>query len=130
MSIDFQTSEKANYLLISCRGSFNNKALLNVYEKAFDIAENQGFRSIIVDITDLELEGFSPTTRERYDHGVTFAQIQLKHDRRIFMGLVGKEPIIDQQKFGETIAINRGAHCKVFTNFIDAVGWLERNDLN
>jgi hypothetical protein len=76
------------------------------------------------------LEDLPPTIIERYDHGKTFAQIQLKHDRRIFVGLVGKEPIIDPQRFGETVAINRGAHCKVFTNLKDGLDWHKRNDLN
>ena len=124
MSIDSQTELRDNYVLFSCYGTFSNDALLNVYEAALDFAENKGLKAILVDISDLD--GALPTTMERYNHGVTVARMQLKHDKRIFIAVVGKEPIIDPQRFGEIVAVNRGAYCKVFIDIDDAITWLER----
>jgi len=40
--------------------------------------------------------------------------------------LIGKEPMIDLERFGETVAVNRGAIGKVFTDVDEAVAWLEQ----
>ena len=124
MSIDFQIDIKAKYVQVSCQGIINNKALLNVYEEASGIAESQGLRAVLVDIRDLE--GAPLTTMERYEHGVTVARVQLNHENRIIIAVVGQEPMIDTQRFGETVATNRGAVAKVFSDIDDAVTWLER----
>jgi hypothetical protein len=35
-----------------------------------------------------------------------------------------QEPVLDPQRFGETVAVNRGMWVKVFDNLEDALGWL------
>ena len=40
------------------------------------------------------------------------------------IAVVGVEPIVDKNKFGETVAINRGANAQVFTDMDNAYAWL------
>ena len=39
--------------------------------------------------------------------------------------MVGKESMIDKQRFGETFAKKRGVNATVFTDTYEAVKWLE-----
>ena len=51
------------------------------------------------------------------------------HQTFIYIAVVGDEPMIDSRRFGETVAVNRGAFGKVFTDFSEAKAWLkDRND--
>ncbi|MGL2966320.1 STAS/SEC14 domain-containing protein [Flavobacterium sp. XGLA_31] len=40
------------------------------------------------------------------------------------VAVLGQEPIIDQDRFGETVAVNRGINAKVFTNRVEALAWI------
>ncbi len=124
MSIDFQADIQANYVQLSCQGTFSNEALLNVFETALDIAASKGLKAVLVDIRDLD--GAPPTTMERFELGVAAAKIQSNNDIRICIAVVGKEPIIDPHRFAETVALNRGAAGKVFTDIENAVAWIEK----
>ena len=123
MSIDFMIDKKEKYLKLDCHGTFSSEAVLNAYEKALNIAEREGLEAILVDISDLK--GVTPTTMYRYDLGVAIARIQRNHANRTCIAVVGKEPIIEPQRFGETVAVNRGARGKVFTDIDEAVTWIE-----
>ena len=127
MTIDFKIDIKTNFVQLSCQGVFSNAALFDVYERGLDIAASNGLQAILVDIR--KLEGLPPTTMERYKHGEKVAKIQFNHDSQSCIALVGKEPIIDPQRFGETVALNRGAVGRVFTDIYDAVIWLENMTL-
>ncbi len=35
-----------------------------------------------------------------------------------------KEPVLDPQRFGETVALNRGMNVRTFDNLEDALAWL------
>jgi hypothetical protein len=39
-----------------------------------------------------------------------------------------KEPVLDPEKFGETVAVNRGMCVKAFDNPEEALAWLENSD--
>lgn len=39
-------------------------------------------------------------------------------------GYVLKEPVLDPDRFGEKVAVNRGMCVKAFDNLQDAIGWL------
>jgi hypothetical protein len=40
------------------------------------------------------------------------------------IAVVGKEPIVDKDRFGETVAINRGTNVRVFTDMSEALRWI------
>jgi hypothetical protein len=76
-----------------------------------------------------ELQGV-PATMDRYKvgmlysaHAVKMAQARPGHKLRL--AVVGHEPLIDPQRFGEDVAVNRGVNVRVFTDFDAAHAWLE-----
>ena len=123
MSIDFVRETRANYVHLTCQGTYSTDALLNVYLAALGIADSEGLEAALVDIRDI---GEAPlTTMERFDLGTRFVNIQSSRGKRLRVALVGKEPFIEPARFAETVALNRGAIGKVFTNIDDAVAWVE-----
>jgi hypothetical protein len=71
----------------------------------------------------------NPRTIERFYFGEFTADTVAKHQTRTASGpirfaYVLKEPVLDPQKFGETVAVNRGMLIKVFDNLEDALQWL------
>ncbi len=120
MSIDVQFEVKADYVYLRCRGTFKLKAVLEVYEKAFRVAAQESRKAVLVDGRDLE--GEPPTTMERYEQGVYLAE---HNPLRILIAVVGKEPMVERRRFGETVGRNRGATGQAFTDLDEAIAWLK-----
>jgi hypothetical protein len=126
MSIEIETEAKANYMHLHCRGTYSLKAIMELFEKAFDIASREGLKAVLIDGRDVK--GVPPTTLERYTFGVHVAELQLDKGRCIRLAVVANEPIVDPRRFGETVARNRGATIRVFTDIDEAIAWLDRKD--
>ncbi len=122
MSIEFQAELKSQYAQLSCHGDFEKQALLDLLDEALDYAAQNGVTAVLVDIRNVE--GL-PSTAERFEMGEAFAEIQLGKETIIAVAIVGREPLIDPERFGETVALNRCAVGKVFTDMVEAVNWLE-----
>ena len=70
-----------------------------------------------------------PGTLERFYYGKFAADAVLQfRDRGVSpatqFAYVLKEPVLDPQRFGETVAVNRGMLVKTFDNLDYALGWL------
>ncbi len=122
MSIEYQAELKSQYAQLTCHGAYEKQALLDLLEAALDYAASSGVTAVLVDIS--EVEG-SPSTAERFEMGEAFAEIQLGKSVIVAIAIVGREPMIDPERFGETVALNRCAVGKVFTDPVEAVNWLE-----
>ena len=122
MSIEYRAELKAQYAQLTCYGVYDKQALLDVLDQALDYAVQNGVTAVLVDICDVE---GAPSTAERFEMGEAFAEIQLGKDTIIAIAIVGREPMIDPERFGETVALNRCAVGKVFTDMVEAVNWLE-----
>ena len=76
-----------------------------------------------------ELTG-DPTTIQRFLFSAFAAQAVMSYrrahraSRALQFAYVLQEPVLDPQRFGETVAVNRGMWVKVFDNPEDALGWL------
>ena len=82
---------------------------------------------MLVDIR--KLIGRQPTMAERYEQAVKLADIQASRTPRIRFALLGHEPIIHPERYGEIVAARRGADMRVFTEEALALEWLVgRND--
>ena len=77
----------------------------------------------------------NPKTIERFYYGEFVADAVAQHQTRTpsaatrFAYLL-KEPVLDPQKFGETVAVNRGMLVKVFDNLEQAIHWLATPSAN
>jgi len=69
------------------------------------------------------------TTMQRFYYGEFVAEAvaafaQRGRRRAPMFAYVLKEPVLDPQRFGESVATNRGMKVKAFDNMEDALGWL------
>src|SRR5262245_46470601 len=78
-------------------------------------------RELLVDST--ALIGFpSPNTFQRFLAAVGWAE---EANGRLRLSMVARAELIDPQKFGMTVATNRGLTCNVFTTEAEASAWLD-----
>ena len=121
MSMQLEEDIGAKYICLSCTGVLSVDALLQVFDQGFARAEKMGLRGVLIDIRGVG--GATPSTLDRFTAGDALANMQRKQSVRICVAVVGKNPLVNG--FGETVAVNRGATGKAFTDIDDAVTWLE-----
>jgi hypothetical protein len=122
MGIQFELDVKSNYICLSCTGKFTTDSFLKVIKDGLQLAEENEVVAMVVDVRGLE--GKAPSTMQRFDIGAAVPGMQRKRETLIHIAVVGDEPMIDSRRFGETVAVNRGALGKVFTDFDEAKAWL------
>ena len=125
MAVKSQYEVRKNYVYIRCTGSYTLESMLKVYEQAYKVAGEAGFRAAILDIRELGEPG--PTVMERYEQGIYLAE---HNHLRIWLALVGYEPHVDPGRFGETVAKNRGGLGKVFSDLDEAITWIQEEVIN
>lgn len=99
--------------------------MLRVYDLAYRLAGEAGLKAALLDVRDTK--GPPPTVMERYEQGVYLAE---RNHLRIWLTLVGHEPLVDPGRFGETVAKNRGGLGKVFTDMDKAITWIQDEVIN
>jgi hypothetical protein len=123
MSADVQIEVKTGYLHLHCRGDFSATAVAEAVETAFQMCAKDRRGRILIDIS--ECEGLSPSIFERYQFGVEAAKFHKRFAYDVRVAILGGALMIDPHRFGETVAVNRGAQAGVFTDLAAAVAWLE-----
>jgi len=125
MTLDITPNK--DFLYVRIVGDFSlseaNDCIVNM---AKTIATHKIFK-LLVDCRDLQGE---LTTFERFEHS-EFAAEEFKrilkpgkaHTARL--AYVGKSPLFDPGKFGETVAVNRGLNVKSFDTVKKALSWLK-----
>lgn len=84
-------------------------------------ARAQNIRELLVNVTGLT--GFdSPSIVDRFMFIEKWAHAA---QGRVRMAMVARPEMIDQRKFGVTVAANRGLVADVFTTEEEAVAWLD-----
>jgi hypothetical protein len=115
------------FALLRGRGFFRPAGVVSLNEAvelvsaAITAARENGARDLLVNIT--ALTGFpSPDTFARFFAAVEWAaraRCQLR------VAMVARADLIDPQRFGVTVAANRGLTADVFTAEAEAVVWLD-----
>jgi hypothetical protein len=115
------------YLEMGCTGTYSRTEALRVGEEAYTEAARSNREALLVDVRGVT--GRVPTILDRFEFGTRIAKHYLKFDPRIRLAVLGHEPMIHPQRFGELVARNRGADARVFTDEAEALDWLlERGD--
>lgn len=122
MTIEIESRPYADHLRLECTGAFSQDEALSVFERAFVLATDGGHQALLIDAR--KVSGREPTMAERYDQAVRVAELQATQTPRIRMALLGHEPLIHPERFGEIVATNRGALARVFTDENAALDWL------
>jgi hypothetical protein len=113
-----------DYLEVSCEGLYSRAETLRVGQEAYAAAAQANRGALLIDTR--AITGRVPTILDRFEMGVRIARHYLETDPRIRLAVVGHEPMIHPERFGELVARNRGADARVFTDEKEALDWLLR----
>ena len=108
-------------------GEFALEEAQRTFLEILDAVARHSTEKILLDGRELQGE---PTTIQRFLFGAFTAQAVMRYrrahraSRALQFAYVLQEPVLDPQRFGETVAVNRGMWVKVFDNPEDALGWL------
>ena len=112
----------AQHVELLCSGKYSRAEAFRVGERAYGEAAAAGRRSVLVDVRGVD--GRIPTILDRFDLGVHVAALHQGQKPRVRLALLGHEPMIHPERFGEIVARNRGADARVFTIEAEALDWL------
>jgi hypothetical protein len=112
----------ATYVLLSCAGKYSRAEAHRIGDEAYAEAARSKREAVLVDVRDVS--GRVPTILERFETGVRIAKHYLASDPRVRLALLGHEPMIHPERFGELVARNRGADARVFTDEAEALAWV------
>lgn len=122
MNSDCRIEDKSDYVLVTYSGSFDEDRLLGILANAVEQALEQDKPGVMVDV--LEIPGPVPNVFERFNIGSRIADLQRSKKKLIKIGVIGKEPIIDPNRFAETVALNRYGLVKVSTDRKEIENWM------
>ncbi len=112
----------AQHVELVCSGRYSRAEAFRIGEQAFREAADADRRSVLVDVRGVN--GRIPTILDRFDIGVHIAARHLEQKPRVRLAILGHEPMIHPERFGEIVARNRGADARVFTIETEALDWL------
>ena len=127
MSLKTEIRPEAEYLSVNVTGKF----LLKEAEQSFlhTLEAVIQHKSMKVLLDGRTITG-KPATIERFFYGKFAANSVKAYKNRgvspvTAFAYVLRPPVIDPQRFGETAAVNRGMHVRVFDNLEAAFEWLD-----
>jgi hypothetical protein len=122
MSIRFFAREYPDFLELVCEGLYAPDAASHAFERAFALASEARRTAVLIDVRGVT--GRAPTLMQRYGHAILITDLYFRHLPRISLAILGHEPMVHPQRFGEIVAVNRGARARVFTDESRALAWL------
>ena len=111
-----------DYVELDCAGIYSRARALRVGDEAYRQAALANRTGVLVDVR--QVAGRLPTILDRFDMGVRVAEQHVSRKPRIRFALLGHEPMIHPERFGELVARNRGADARAFTDKEEALRWL------
>lgn len=113
----FRISKNPGFLHVQGSKSMSPSGIEQFFLRIPETARDTDTKKVLVDAR--KAEG-SFSTMERFDYGIMLA----KHFTNLQVAIVVHESLRDPKLFGETVAVNRGANVRVFTNLDGARSWL------
>ena len=112
-------------LYVSLAGEMNGPLAEQTYRRVVREFVDGGCFKLLIDGRGLSGE---LTTTARYSLGKVVAEENAslvgKTGRQVQVAMVGTDPLLDRDRFGETVARNRGAVVKVTHDLESAYRWL------
>jgi hypothetical protein len=122
--MEFSSTTHADHVRIMASGEFSPEAALQLFERSFQVAADAGSDAMLLDVRSVT--GREPTMTERYQWAVHVAELQARHQPRIRVAVLGHEPLVHRERFGEIVAAHHGAVVGVFIDESLALEWLLR----
>jgi len=124
LTVDIESREY--YLLAVVSGAFSLRGAQEAFHRATKAALPLGLNRILLDASAVT---GNPSQDERYALGVYVADAQRRFAAQsppcvLQMAIYGHRPLVDPNRFGEIVALNRGAKVKVSERLDEALAWL------
>jgi hypothetical protein len=126
MDIILEVRPESGCLTVGAMGEFSLQEAKRTFLEMLEAVARHQIRKVLFD--GRRLTG-DPQTIERFYYGEFAADSVLQFkDRGVSpatkFAYILQEPVLDPQRFGETVAVNRGMLVKAFDDLEDALGWL------
>jgi hypothetical protein len=126
MNMKLDICPESGFLRVGATGEFSSEEASRTFLEMLEAVALHKVRKVLFDGRGLVGD---PMTMERFYYGEFAARAIAEFFRRGNMrstqfGYVLKEPLLDPERFGENVAVNRGMFVKAFDNLPDALGWL------
>lgn len=118
MDTGVEILKRQDYVEAWYRGAYSLDRYKKQMAESVRACRDAGRAMLLVDIT--ELEGYNPTTLERFDIGKYGAEISRGLSKVAVVVLPGQVP----ENFASLVAQNRGLAIRPFTDRVEALGWL------
>lgn len=125
MTLDVDIRPKAGYILAVMSGPFHARPAQEGYVQAMRAAAERELPLLV------DLRGIvgGPTHSERLAFGMYAAAehnsiLREKNGWAPRVAVIGRPPLVEPHRFGETVAVNRGARIKVTERLEEALEWL------
>src|SRR5689334_15841710 len=126
MTLTVQLEPRKHYLRAKVSGAYSLRAAQDAYDQVVKAAVAQGQTRVLIDASGIT---GVPTQDERYMLGLFVAAEQRMLAAEapgisVQVAVFGHRPLIDPERFAETVAVNRGAKVKVSEQLDEALAWL------
>jgi hypothetical protein len=126
MEITCAKIDGTEILGVKLTGEFNLDEAQNSFLGLLEIVKREKTDKVLVNGTALTGE---PETFQRFLYGAFAAMAvadfnQDPSERILKFGYALKPPVLDPERFGETVALNRGMNVKTFESVQEARDWL------
>ena len=124
MDFSFEIDVKDTYLYVTCSGEYNLKSVKEAFLATFDHITQYNLVKALLDIRNLDGH---MSTMERYAIGEFLAAEKSRRGylNPIQIGVIGNPPLIEPQRFGQTVARNHGVFIKIETDLDKLLAWME-----
>ena len=119
---DTVVTVEEDILFINATGIYSLTNAKDLFKLSIDSALLYSKSKILIDVTGVS--GTIPFL-DRFEFSEFLSQYKARHDLKRKIAVAGQEPIVDKGRFGENVAVNRGANVRVFTDMKEALIWLK-----
>ena len=126
MSMMLKISTETELLRVAATGRFSLREAKRTFVEVLDAVASHHSEKVLFDGRELTGE---PTFIQRFYYGEFAAEavrkFRVDYSRRApKFAYVLTPPLLDPNRFGEIVAVNRGMNVKAFDSLKDALGWL------
>lgn len=127
MTMKTECKPDKGYLSVTVTGQFKLREAEQSFLTVLEAVIEHETKKVLLDARTVTGK---PETIERFYYGKFVASSVRAYKVRgvspaTAFAYVLQEPVLDRQRFGETVAVNRGMHLRVFDNVEAAFKWLD-----
>ena len=124
MPPQYKLDVKKNYIHVTVSGTFCMVTYRSIIEVILSECVKNKKSRILFD--ERKVKG-NMSTFERYNLSIFFSNLSREHPFtfKVKIAVVGFQPLIYPDRFGETVALNRGINIKVTNDIDEAINWLQ-----